>query len=454
MSKLGSNKCVAQGAAAWDEVDEHVKIMKMLDSDMIKVEHIDPPDDEYYLSLPYAVTGYDVYHYIGPKEEQLIKIAKRGNIEEISHMIEVFHRQTRREVPFIYMPGSVQDIIVERNNKDEVNALLKYYGFCESAQMIMLEKWPFNEVMEYINVHGFASKGQVFIMKNWSSANIMHYISRHGLSKEGEIAFIKRGVREEIELYQQKHAFSRGAFSALVERGNSDEIICFINKGHEQMCLDEERLLIERNVDAEMHLYIKLERFTWVLLLEMFDKIEKGGSPDLMFFYFWHHDLNFECQKRLINMPDSTVLFKEYVKRYPIQKELHEEMLLKRSKEEVEFYLSYHSWLSCEAERIFFQNFSFENKRDYIEKNDKFGFNIITSLLKLRPVEYELLTMAFLKNQSYLKKDENMSKATYDEVFERIDNGDIFSRDEIVALFFRDEPELFEAYINKHDVEF
>ena len=454
MNKLSSNKCVAQGAAAWDEIDEHVQIMKTLDADFIKVEHVDPPDDEYYLSLPYAVTGYDTYRYVGPSEEQLVKIAKRGKLDEITHMIDVFYKQKRREVPFTYMPGSVQDIIAERNNKDEVNALLKYYGFCESAQMIMLEKWPFNEVFEYINVHGFAPKAQVFIMKNWSSANIMHYISRHGLSKEGEIAFIERGVREEIELYQEKHTFSRGAFRALIERGNSNEIICFINKGHEQMSIDEERLLIERNVNDEIHLYIKYERFSWILLLDMFDAIEKGGSPDLMFFYFWHHDLNVECQKRLINMPDSKVLFEEYVKRYSIHEDLHEEMVLKRSKEDVRFYLSYHSYLSSKGEDLFFQNFSFDDKREYIAKNEKYGFNIITSLLKLRPVEYELLTMAFLKKQPFLKKDEKISTATYEEVVEWIGDGVIFNRDEIVALFFRDEPELFEAYINNHDVEF
>ncbi len=454
MNKLNSHKCVAQGAAAWDEIDEHVKVMKMLNSDIIKVEHVEPPEDEYYMSLPYAVTGYDTYRYIGPTEEQLIEIAKRGKLEEISLMIEVFYKHKRNENPFTYMPGSVQNIIAERNNKAEVNALLKYYGFCESAQLIMLEKWPFNEVWEYINMHGFAPKAQVFIMKNWSSDNIMHYISHHGLSKEGEIAFIERGVAEEIALYQHKHTFSRGAFSTLAKRGNSQEIICFINKAHECMTFDEEKILLDRNVDDETHLYIKYERFSWVLLLDMFDKIEKGGSPNLMFFYFWHHDINVECQKRLINMPDSKLLFEEYVKRYPIADELHEEMILKRSKEEVMFYLSYHTSLSAKGEDVFFQNFSFEDKRDYISKNDKYGLNIITSLLKLRPVEYELLTMAFLKNQSYLKKDEKISKATYEEVFERIDNGDVFNNGEIVALFFRDDPELFEAYINKHDVEF
>jgi spore maturation protein CgeB len=129
-------------------------------------------------------------------------------------------------------------------------------------------------------------------------------------------------------------------------------------------------------------------------------------------------------------------------------------MVLKRSKEDVRFYLSYHSYLSSKGEDLFFQNFSFDDKREYIAKNEKYGFNIITSLLKLRPVEYELLTMAFLKKQPFLKKDEKISTATYEEVVEWIGDGVIFNRDEIVALFFRDEPELFEAYINNHDVEF
>ena len=65
------------------------------------------------------------------------------------------------------------------------------------------------------------------------------------------------------------------------------------------------------------------------------------------------------------------------------------------------------------------------------------------------------ITTAFIKYQNdYCEGDEHISTASKEEVAKLIEDGKTFNTREIVALFFRNEPDLLEAYMAKHEIRF
>jgi hypothetical protein len=455
MNEIKLNECVAQGAATWSEREDHEAIMKMISQIDVQVEtHITTDEEHAMMSdLPSSWTDY---HFVGPTVDKLVGVVNRGNSEEILYMIEK-HMQVLRSYPTLrygYLPDKVQEALVKRNNKDEINAIIKHYGFCESAQLVLLQYWPIEEALWYINFHGFATAGQRYIMGYWSSNNVMTYLNRHGLSVEGQVALISRGVHEEIELYLQLNNFVGDAVTALIKRGNTDEIIQYIMKKNGALSHDDEKLLFEHNVMDETHLYIKFYSIDEQLVLEMFDKFDQDGKDEELMFYICHHELSLLAQKRLINTSNANHLFKEYVSRYAFAQSLHQELVVKRDYNEVRFYIDVHPELEDTAEDLFFMKASSDDKWYYVRNRKRNDNHVLTSLLKLRPVDYELLTEAFLKCQRNLSRDKVVTEASREGVLEIISKAGNLSEAEVVALFFRNDAELFENYINTHNVVF
>lgn len=456
MNEKHLNEYVAQGAAAWSEREEHETIMKMI-SDI----HVEPEThittDEEYLMMSDLPSSWTDYHFKAPTTDKLVAVVNRGNTEEILFMIEK-HAEILRCFPSLrygYLPDKVQDALVKRNNKDEINAMIKHYGFCDSAQLVMLQYWPMEDVLWYINFHGFSTSGQRYIFGQWSSNDVMTYLNRHGLSGEGQVALIKRGNHDEIEMYLQFcDDLSYDAVGALIERGNTDEIIQYLMKRKGRFALENERKLFERNVVDETHFYIKFYQIDEQLVLGMFDKFDKDGDTSELMFYICHHELSLLCQQRLINTVKSDELFKEYVSRYPLAQSLHQDLVVKRSCSEIRFYVEKHPDLEDTAEDIFFMKASYEDKRYYVFNRKRNDNHVLTSLLKLRPVDYELLTEAFLKCQRNLLRDKKITDASKEEILEIISKKECLSDAEVVALFFRNEQDVFEDYINTHNVVF
>ena len=453
--KKSDNEFVAQGAVAWREKEEHLKVMKMLED--VCVDHkIHHTTEEEWAMMSDLPATWDEWIYKGPQPDELLKIANRGNTEEIVFMVEKYAKflKNQHTACVAYMPESVQEVIAKRNNKEEVNALIKHYGFCNEAQMVILETWPIADLLWYINYHGFADKGQKFIMENWSSLNVTEYLKRHNLSDVGQVALINRGYHEEIEQYLAKANFSEQATIKLLERGNHDEIIQMLMKHDGPLCKQAEELLFSRNVNDEINFYIKFYPISDNLIFNMFDKIDKGESADRLFFYFWHHGMPVNAEKRLINTPNSEVLFEEYVKRHPISFEAHEELVEKRTKKEVRFYIEHHGKLSFNAEKSFFRTASKEDKLFYINANSRNDGQVLNSLFEVRPIDYEVMTAAILSCQEYLKCDGILDSIDIKDVELKVEKGDELSKGEVVALFFLGDSTLFEKYVDEHKIVF
>jgi hypothetical protein len=429
--------------------------MKMLNEVCMDrvVHHTTEEEWQMMSDLP---ASWDEWIYKGPDSNELLNIAIRGNSEEIVFMIEKFAKflGNSNTAYKAYMPENVQEIIAKRNKKEEVQALVKYYGFCNQAQKVMLGTWPINDLMWYINYHGFADDGQKYIMENWSSSNVTEYIKRHYLSEVGEVALINRGYHEEIEQYMEKTNFSKPATIKLIERGNHEEVIQLLMKHGGPLCKDAEELLFLRDVKDEINFYIKFYPVSENLIMDMFDKMDKGESADRLFFYFWHHGMPANAEKRLINTPNSEVLFAEYIKRHPISFDAHEEMVLKRKPEELRFYIEMYKKLGWEGEDALFSSASFDDKMFYLNNCELSDCHVLNSILRVKPLDYEILVTAFLRCQKNLNFDGTLDCINTNDVVEKAKNGEELSKKEVVALFFAGDTKVFEDYIDMYQVVF
>lgn len=157
MKQTETNEFVAQGAATWQEREEHDRIMKALDNVRGFV-------DSYFY-----INGNCYYWSTKPlPEEEALAIAQRGRHDEIMYMIHQYGRakcpgdqqQHLHHVHTCLLPQSVQVIIARRNNREEMDAFLLYNGFEELGQDIVLDREDHEEIMRYVDRHGFKLKQQ------------------------------------------------------------------------------------------------------------------------------------------------------------------------------------------------------------------------------------------------------------------------------------------------------
>lgn len=453
MEKEFSNKCVADAARAFEEKEEHKRVMMMLDDAHVNCEYC-LATEEHYAMMSDCPSSWNEYSYVGPTPRELEYVANRGNVEEVLFMINHFAEFVG--VDEKYLPASVQEIIAKRNNKIEVEAMMKHYGFCSAVQMIILKEWSMDDLRWYINFHGFDFSGQEYILKNWEKEDVLSYFSRHKYGHRyfsSEIApLLERGDHDIIMCYLKKNYVSEEAFKGIWDRGNNEEIL-FALEQVSLVSLEIQKKIFEKGTLEQKRKFVS--RFKWddMLVNEMFDKLDKDGVEDDLLEYVKHHELSVVCQKRMLASV-STEFFKTYISKYGLWEDVHTVLLLKRSDEEVRLYLEKHHCLSNEAEDIFFLKASFDDKLFYIETRKRPNLHHLTALIKVRPVEYELLSIAFLKHADRFPRKSEISLSSYDRVRDIVSSGRTLSSKEVVTLFLRDEPELFESYLDRHEVDF
>ena len=181
MKQTETNEFVAQGAATWQEREEHDRIMKALDNVRGFV-------DSYFY-----INGNCYYWSTKPlPEEEALAIAQRGRHDEIMYMIHQYGRakcpgdqqQHLHHVHTCLLTQSVQVIIARRNNREEMDAFLLYNGFEELGQDIVLDREDHEEIMRYVDRHGFKLKQQRRLKQRGNKDEIGLHIARHGLADE------------------------------------------------------------------------------------------------------------------------------------------------------------------------------------------------------------------------------------------------------------------------------
>lgn len=181
MEVINDNKCVAQGAAAWQEKETREQVMRDLES------------VHGYVDSYFQINGY-VYVWAIKElpHTRAIEIAERGNHDEIMFMIHQYgkancppeKRSFLREIRNCILPEKVQVIIAQRNNPEEMNAYCSYQGFDKSAQGVILDRGDHSELMRYMERHGFDALHQRQLRKRGNAEEINLHIRKHGWADE------------------------------------------------------------------------------------------------------------------------------------------------------------------------------------------------------------------------------------------------------------------------------
>lgn len=181
MEVINDNKCVAQGAAAWQEKETREQVMRDLES------------VHGYVDSYFQINGYV---YVWAIQElphtRAIEIAERGNHDEIMFMIHQYgkancppeKRSFLREIRNCILPEKVQVIIAQRNNPEEMNAYCSYQGFDKLAQGVILDRGDHSELMRYMERHGFDALHQRQLRKRGNAEEINLHIRKHGWADE------------------------------------------------------------------------------------------------------------------------------------------------------------------------------------------------------------------------------------------------------------------------------
>ena len=455
MNKSTSNECVAQGAATWNERAEHMRIMKELEEVTYWDEVHHTTDEEWAMMSDLPASWSERKTKVLP-EKEVLYILSRNNLEEIRYMFERYGRIIRNCVCLYqreYFSAEAQEINARRNNREELEIMFQSYGFCDDVQMIILTEWSKEDLLWYCNYHGFGTKGQQYIVEKWEHEHIMTYVRRHGFTSEGETALIERGNHNEIMTYIHFHGLHSDNIVTLFNRRNKDEIHELISATKYAFVKINEDLLLRPETSNEFDAYIQRFSLNQDTVIEMINELADYSIKSRLMRYAKLHKFTEASEKHMIAVADEE-FFNYYITLYPICHNNHVELVENRYEEEVMAYVRRHGTLSYDAEKVFFAKASHESKKEYLEKRTCYGTKILNILFKVRPIDYEILTLAFLKCHKYLTKDEAFSTASRDEVIARISEEKELTTAEVVALFFRNESDLFEQYINTHEVKF
>lgn len=389
MKATNVNECVAQGAAAWSEREIHEKIMKKLEG--------------VYGHMAYCQCDYGHGEYWKVEhlpDDDLLEIMQRGNHYEILYMIQRYG-QSAPPVPHSrncaachggpttahILPDKIQEMIALRNNRKEIDTYLSFQGFGECGQNVILDRNDHEELMRVISRHGFLPPQQRRLKESGDKEAFLLHISRHGLASE--------------------------------------------------------------------------------LLDEMFDRLEAGGSTDEYYEFIERHELPVPHQRRMLKTV-KTPEFKAYVRRYGLWKDVHGDLVDCRSEDEIFIYLKIHPYLSKEGEHKLAQLKSHRLNMLYVTTRPETEYdkidNFWAELLRVRPLDYQALSSCFLKldytpKWSYHQLPEQetedadmdlMRTGSHEDVMKRVVLGHL-SRKPLAQLFFRNNPEEFEAYLDARE---
>ena len=182
------NDCFEEVALKWNERQEHARIMEMIE------EEVDGRYNQRTCQCGFC------YHWKVRvlTERQLELIVKRANHIEIMKLIKKYGEASipldRAHVgctacgiqkpESAILPEDVQKFIALRNNKEEIDLYLSFFGFGEKGQNVVLGRGDHDELMYYIDRHGFLAEQQRRLIERGNVDEIELHIRRHGLADE------------------------------------------------------------------------------------------------------------------------------------------------------------------------------------------------------------------------------------------------------------------------------
>ncbi len=267
-----------------------------------------------------------------------------------------------------------------------------------------------------------------------------------------------RGNQAEIDAYLSYHGFGAKGQDVILTRGDHNEIIAYLSRHGLQPA--QQRRLISRGNPDEIRSHISRHGLAPELLDEMFARLKTGGDVSEYYAFITRHELPVAQQIKMLQTVKEPE-FKAYVGRYGLWEDAHTALLENRSEDELVCYINRHRYLNRNAERLLAQKASNRLNMAYIRARVGRINSFWRELLEVKPLDYEALSACFQKldyqSAEFPVCDGNkdkeaadirlMEEGSHDEVMQRIKN-DKLTIKALAYLFFRDNPEEFEAYLD------
>lgn len=372
MKQKAENRIVAQEAADWNEKETHEQIMKSLDT------------VRGYVSSYVYINGNCYYWATTPlPEEQALAIARRGNHEEILYMIHQYGKAHRvdanRPLDHVWpcvLPDSVQIIIANRNNREEMDAFLSYNGFGKAGQDIILDRGDHCEIMRCLDRHGFLPEQQRRLKargnqdeidlhikrhgwchdlldemferyeKTHDSKEFRDFVSKHELPVSFQRRMLKTVTKEDFLFYVERYGLWEEVHPDLVRERSVEEILFYIKK-HRYLSVQGERELADRHLFAVNMTYVQYryykKSFNFVECLIGTDPIDYAAVTAL-FLEMEPEDFGYyqeEEVKRVKNGSHEEVM--EYVTENRLSRKALAELFFRNNPKELEAYAD--KWL-------------------------------------------------------------------------------------------------------------
>ena len=320
--------------------------------------------------------------------------------------------------------------IMDRGNHEEIMYMIRRYG--EATP-------PEHFVEDCTACHGTPTTDHIIpeeiqemIAIRGNQAEIDAYLSYQGFGAKGQDVILTRGDHNEIMAYLSRHGLLPAQQRRLINRGNQDEILLHISR---------------HGLSPE-------------LLDEMFARLKTGGDVSEYYAFITRHELPVAQQIKMLQTVKEPE-FKAYVERYGLWEDAHMALVENRSEDELICYVNRHRYLNHYAERLLAQKRSHRLNMAYIQVCVGRINPFWLELLEIRPLDYEALSVCFQKldyqtsefpvcdwNKGQEEEDIRlMEEGSHDEVMQRIKH-DRLTTKALAYLFFRDNPEEFETYLD------
>ena len=259
---------INEATTEWQERRFHEKIMGKISEIKGGYNYLpDISENAYYVRE---------WHENSLTDEEISEIFQRGITSEITAMVSRYGElaQTRGYGPIL--PVEFQNILVQRDVAEEVQAYIRYQGFAEQGQQILLSRGCHEEIMYYVSKHGLSLEGQRMLLARGDKQEICRHIQKHGLAdklldqlfdeleKTEDYTFFNTFVayhelpvehqkrmlsccsEDAIERYFERYGLWEEAHSDLINHCSTNLIIKYI-KRHRFLSAEAEQLMVARS---------------------------------------------------------------------------------------------------------------------------------------------------------------------------------------------------------------
>ena len=260
----------------------------------------------------------------------------------------------------------------------------------------------------------------------------------------------KRGVSVEMAAFVSYYGFGAKGQDVILERANHNEIMWYLS--HHGLLLEQQRRLLKRGDKDEITIHILRHGLHEAILDEMFQKMENGECIDLFYQCIDGQEFSVKNQIKMLNVVGKDE-FRAYVSRYGLWEEAHKELVEKRPKKDVRFYVLQHHYLSREAAFKYLEK-SVTDERIFFMKNAISGvYFAMQKLMATKPYDFAAIEFGF-GNYDYKPSDENakeqnlMKHGTEDQVLRYVKTNRFMRMKSWSVLFYRGNWSLFKKCLD------